>query len=125
MASLRVLPGDPAYPAELGAAGAPPLYLRGPLPARPGVAVVGTREPSDQALAFTRALVLELGQAGLAIWSGGARGIDAAAHEAALEAGVPTVVVAGGGLDRPYPPEHAPLYARVLAGGGALCARVP
>ena len=75
-------------------------------------------------MAFTRALVLDLAARGLSVWSGGAIGIDAAAHEAALEAGAPTVVVMGGGLDRPYPPENRGLFDRILAAGGALVARV-
>jgi DNA processing protein len=129
MGSLVITPADPGYPAalvDLAPRGTPPsLYLRGALPTARGVAVVGTRHPTDEALAFTRALVRDLAAAGLAIWSGGALGIDAAAHEAALLAGAPTVVVMGGGLDRPYPKEHAALFDRVVAGGGALLARVP
>jgi DNA processing protein len=126
-------PGDALYPPSLLlAAGAgkipdppPVLYVRGFLPRAPGVAIVGTRRASEQALAFTRALVLELSPRGFCIWSGGAFGIDAAAHEAALQAGAPTVVVMGGGLERPYPPEHRGLFDRILAAGGALVARVP
>ncbi|WP_437874616.1 DNA-processing protein DprA [Sorangium sp. So ce513] len=135
MASIEILPSDPSYPAALWALvteaeAAPPtlpptLYLRGALPARPGIAIVGTRAASDEALRFTRALAAELGEAGYAIWSGGARGVDAAAHEGALAARAPTVVVAGGGLARPYPREHAALFDRILAAGGALLARVP
>ncbi|EYF00137.1 DNA-processing protein DprA [Chondromyces apiculatus] len=131
MTSIRLCPDDPAYPAalrELATARTPEpptLFLRGDLPTRLGVAIVGTRVASTGALAFTRALAADLGKAGLAIWSGGARGIDAAAHEGALDAGAPTVLVAGGGLAHPYPPEHAPLFHRVLARGGALLARVP
>jgi DNA processing protein len=128
MGSLVITPTDPAYPAslhDLGPARAqPPLYLRGALPTARGVAVVGTRQPTDEALAFTRVLVKDLAAAGLSIWSGGARGIDAAAHEAALAYGAPTVVVMGGGLDRPYPKEHVALFERVLVAGGALLARV-
>jgi DNA processing protein len=126
MGSTRIDPADLGYPAALAAIERPPaLYLRGALPTAPGVTVVGTRAPSDAALIFARALAGDLSRAGLAIWSGGALGIDAAAHEAALEAGGPTVVVAGGGLGRPYPKEHVPLFDRVLAAGGALLARVP
>jgi DNA processing protein len=125
MGSTSIDPADPAYPAALAALRAPPvLYVRGALPERPGVAVVGTRAPSAAALDFTRSLAGELSRAGFAIWSGGAFGIDAAAHEAALSAGAPTVVVAGGGLARPYPREHAALFERVVAEGGALLARV-
>jgi DNA processing protein len=129
MGSLVIMPTDPAYPAALEDLGAlearPVLYLRGALPTARGVAVVGTRQPTAEALAFTRALVIDLAKEGLSIWSGGARGIDAAAHEAALACGARTVVVMGGGLDRPYPKEHVALYERVLVAGGALLARVP
>ncbi|MEP7126437.1 MAG: DNA-processing protein DprA [Byssovorax sp.] len=129
MGSLVITPTDPAYPAalaDLARKGAlPSLYLRGPLPTLPGVAIVGTRQPTAEALSFTRELVTRLAAEGLAIWSGGALGIDAAAHETALACGAPTVVVMGGGLDRPYPKAHVALYERVLAAGGALLARVP
>ncbi|AKT38955.1 DNA-processing protein DprA [Chondromyces crocatus] len=131
MESICLPPGAPSYPAvlhELITAKAPEpptLYLRGALPAATGIAIVGTRAASTEALAFTRALATALAQEGFSIWSGGARGVDAAAHEGALDAGAPTVLVAGGGLSRPYPPEHAALFERVLATGGALLARVP
>jgi DNA processing protein len=126
MGSTSIDPADPAYPAAvLTALAEPPvLYLRGALPSMPGVTVVGTRAPSAAACSFTRSLAGDLARAGFAIWSGGALGIDAAAHEAALSAGAPTVVVTGGGLARPYPKEHVGLFGRVLAGGGALLARV-
>ena len=128
MGSLVLTPADPGYPevlAGLALGGTPSLYLRGALPSVRGVAVVGTRRPTAEAVAFTRSLVRDLAAEGLAIWSGGALGIDAAAHEAALLAGAPTVVVMGGGLGRPYPKEHAALFDRVVASGGALLARVP
>jgi DNA processing protein len=129
MGSIVITPTDPGYPAALedlaSKRGKPTLYLRGSLPPGRGVAVVGTREPTAEAVAFTRTLVAELAAAGIAIWSGGALGIDAAAHEAALARGAPTVVVMGGGLDWTYPKEHVGLFERVLAAGGALLARVP
>lgn len=128
--TILLSPTSDDYPPALRALASPDrplpvLYLRGVLPRMPGLAVVGRREASEEARAFTRALVHELGGAGFAIWSGGALGIDAAAHEAALEAGAPTVVVAGGGLGRPYPPAHVPLFDRVLAHGGALLSHLP
>ncbi|WP_437954593.1 DNA-processing protein DprA [Sorangium sp. So ce119] len=131
MASIEIHPSDPSYPAPLWAlvteseAAPPTLYVRGALPARPGIAIVGTRAASDEALRFTRELAAALGEAGYSIWSGGARGVDAAAHEGALEARAPTVVVSGGGHAHPYPREHAALFDRVVAAGGALLARVP
>ena len=128
MGSLVISPTDPDYPAALRDLASeqpkPSLYLRGALPSARGVAIVGTRCPTAEAVAFTRALVRDLAAEGLAIWSGGAFGIDAAAHEAALLCGAPTVVVMGGGLDRPYPKEHVALFERVVAAGGALLARV-
>lgn len=96
------------------------LFVRGRLPTQSGVAVVGTRRASKSALRFTDRLVRDLARAQVTIWSGGARGIDRRAHEAALAVGLPTVVVTAGGLDDPYPPEHAALYQRVLDAGGGL-----
>jgi len=128
--TVLLSPDAPSYPPVLRALAsperpAPPLYLRGALPSLPGVAVVGRRAASTDALTFTRSLVRDLVRAGVAIWSGGAFGVDAAAHEAALEAGGHTVVVLGAGLARPYPSEHAPLFDRVVAAGGALVSRLP
>jgi DNA processing protein len=128
--SIPLPPTAAAYPTALLALGTPErppptLWLRGALPFLPAVAIVGTRDPSAEAVAFTRDLATALVRAGVAVWSGGAIGIDAAAHEAALDAGGLTVVVCGGGLDRPYPPQHRLLFDRVLESGGALLARVP
>jgi DNA processing protein len=105
--------------------GTPVVWLRGSLPEQPGIAIVGTRRATAEALAFVSTLVRELAAAGLSVWSGGAIGIDRAAHEAALRAGTPTVVVAPSGLDRPYPAAHAELYGRVLEAGGALLSLWP
>ena len=128
MQSTAITPTSPEYPAALAALPAndrPTLYLRGRLPQARGVAVVGARQASEAGQRFARLLAAELARRGIAVWSGGALGIDAAAHEGALEAGGATVVVAGGGLDWPYPREHEPLFDRVLRSGGALLARVP
>jgi DNA processing protein len=128
MRSTVITPPCPEYPPALAALPAserPTLFLRGRLPQAPGVAVVGARQASDAGQRFARLLAAELARRGIVVWSGGAVGIDAAAHEGALEAGGPTVVVAGGGLDWPYPREHEPLFDRVLRSGGALLARVP
>ncbi len=124
-------PGDDDYPAALGALAtlgwrrAPPLYVRGTLPSGPALAVVGTRRSTPQAEAFAEALVRELSSTGIAIGSGGARGIDAAAHRAALEARGRTFVVTTGSLDEPYPPEHAGLFEDVLEAGGAVLSLEP
>jgi DNA processing protein len=93
------------------------VYLRGQLPRGPAVALVGTRYPSDQGVAYARQLACELAAAGVCVLSGGAKGIDVAAHEGALVSGQ-TVVVAPSGWDRPYPPEHRDLYRKIVRSGG-------
>jgi DNA processing protein len=110
---LRDLPRHKLAPCKL-------LRIRGRWPAAPGVAIVGTREPTEEGLAFTRSLAAAVVGAGWAVWSGGARGIDAEAHEEAMARGGRTVVVCPSGLDRPYPAEHRGLFARVVERGGTL-----
>lgn len=80
----------------------------------PRVAVVGTRDATGYGLRMTRAIVTELARAGVCIISGMARGIDAAAHRATLDAGGRTVAVMGTGIDVPYPVGHRELH-RVLS----------
>src|SRR5262249_30734984 len=67
------------------------LYVRGELPRGPSVAIVGTRRPTPEARKFARRLARELASAGVSVLSGGAKGIDAAAHEGALRAHGTTV----------------------------------
>jgi len=114
--------GEPGYPSRLQMIDdAPPLIAaRGYLPALalPMVAVVGSRNASGAGVKFTQRIARELGQAGFAVVSGLARGIDAAAHRATLEAG--TIAVLAGGLDRVYPPEHEDLLDAILDAGVAL-----
>ena len=119
-------PEDPDFPLallDLGKKGLAPctwLRTRGPWPAPLGVAIVGTRRPDDASVAFARTLAAEVADTGLAVWSGGAIGIDRAAHEGAMERGGRTVVVSPSGLDNPYPKEHRSLFERVLATGGTI-----
>jgi DNA processing protein len=101
------------------------LYIRGALPPPRGVAIVGTREATPSAVKFARDLAGCVILAGFSVWSGGARGIDAAAHQGALEASGATVMVGGGGLDVTYPPEHAELFAEIARSGGALLSPYP
>jgi DNA processing protein len=126
----RLLPaGDPAYPLLLAEIATPPdlLYVRGneAALAAPAVAVVGTRNASDYGRKATWRLVQGLVDAGLAITSGLARGIDATAHEAALEERGTTVAVLGRGIDRCYPVDNAALMARILGEGGAVVSEYP
>ncbi|MBA3341171.1 MAG: DNA-protecting protein DprA [Gemmatimonadaceae bacterium] len=85
----------------------------------PCVSIVGTRDPTDYGLTVTRRIAGALARAGICIISGMARGIDAAAHRAALEAGGLTVAVLGTGIDVPYPASHQELH-RVIGERGLL-----
>ncbi len=115
---------DPRYPELLREAPDPPLalFVRGSVGAlsRPSIAVVGARVATSGGLEAARSLARELAGAGLAVVSGGARGIDSAAHRGALEAGGPTVAVMGAGLDVPYPRENASLYDEVARHGAVI-----
>ena len=121
-AGVRALPWtDAEYPPQLAAIDDPPavLWVRGD-PARlsaPAVAVVGSRTGSPYACAVAERLAAGLAERGVAVISGLARGVDAAAHRGALAAGGPTVAVLGSGVDVVYPPEHASLAEEVVANG--------
>lgn len=114
---------DAAYPPRLAAIPDPPvlLWTRGVVSAlgAPAVAVVGSRRATPAGLATARRLAGELADAGLAVVSGLARGVDGAAHAAALAAGGVSIGVLGCGADVIYPAEHTPL-ADDLARRGAV-----
>jgi DNA processing protein len=100
---------------------APPLLaVRGHLPAlaMPAVAVVGSRNASAAGMKLTQIFARGLSEAGFAVVSGLARGIDAAAHRASLAKG--TIAVLAGGQDRIYPPEHGDLLEEILSAGVAI-----
>lgn len=121
--------GHPDYPELLAGIPDPPVVLWGrgrvELLVHPLLAVVGARRCSvagvDQATRF----VADCTRAGWNIVSGGARGIDSAAHREAMRCESPTVVVLGSGLDRPYPPEHADLFDHVVEQGGLVISEYP
>lgn len=121
--------GDLDYPPELLQTEDPPLLLhvegelaalRHPL----RLAVVGSRNPTAQGADNARAFAQALASAGACIISGLALGIDAAAHEGALEAGGSTLAIVGTGLDLVYPKKHQAL-ARRIAAQGALVSEYP
>jgi DNA processing protein len=127
-AGVRVsVPGASCWPRKFAHLAGPPHFLarRGPLPAPgiPTVAIVGQRRATPYGREVAAWLADALARRKVGIVSGGAVGIDAAAHRAAADAGGVTVVLLGCGHDVPYPRQHAQaggLFDDVLAAGGAL-----
>jgi DNA processing protein len=119
--------GEPDYPRYLRQCDSPPplVSVKGDVAVfkLPPVAIVGARNASLVGIKFARTIARELGEAGYAIISGLARGIDAAAHEASLEHG--TVAAMAGGLDHPYPPENLNLYRAIPERNGAVISEMP
>jgi len=114
-------PDHPAYPASLRDLSAPPpwLYARGDLDllGPPGLAIVGSRNPTPAGRGTAREFAAELAAAGLVIVSGLASGVDAAAHEGALDVQGMTIAVCGTGLDRIYPARNRELGLRIAEQG--------
>jgi DNA processing protein len=115
------------FPALLAAVDPRPplLWVLGDLALanRPTAAIVGARIASAAGQRFARGLAAQLGQAGVTVVSGLARGIDGAAHEGALPTG--TIAVLGGGVNDIYPPEHADLHRRIAEGGAVISESPP
>ena len=120
---------DLTYPAQLKQIYDPPLvlYVRGNVDviAQPGIAVVGTRHPTPYGLGMAERLACDLANRGLVIFSGLARGVDAAAHRGAIHAKGKTVAVFGTGVDIIYPKENSRLTEQMVALGGALISEFP
>lgn len=119
---------SPAYPARLArhADPAPLLLVQGDASAllAPGIAIIGSRAPTQHGLALAREFAAAFARAGLVVISGLARGIDAAAHAGALDAGGRTVAVQACGPDLVYPAAHRALADRI-ARQGALATEFP
>jgi DNA processing protein len=115
---------DPTYPPRLKETphSPPVLFLQGDLLPQDGkaIAVVGTRRATPYGLEACRRLTRALVEEGFTIVSGLAQGVDACAHQTALEAGGRTIAVVAGGLDRLYPAHHRPLARRIASQGAVL-----
>lgn len=126
LGAMLIALGEPEYPPWLALTDMPPplIYAKGNLELleQPMVAIVGARNGSAIGQKFARMIATDLGIAGFVIISGLARGIDTAAHVAALERG--TVAVLAGGIDSIYPPENAELHAEI-AQRGVLLTEMP
>lgn len=125
-----LIQSDPEYPRLLKEIHDPPiiLYVLGKLEERDqqrGIGIVGTRKASHYASEAAKKLGYQLAYAGLTIYSGLARGIDTAAHQAALAANGRTVAVLGSGLSHIYPEENIPLAEKIAAGSGAVVSEFP
>ena len=115
---------DEHYPASLREIYDPPvvLYVKGELTTRDknGIAMVGSRLTTPYGIETARKLAYQLAYLGVTVVSGGARGIDTAAHQGALSAKGRTIAVLGTGINLVWPPENAELYARIAANGAVI-----
>lgn len=125
--NIVITPADLGYEERLAPARIESLSVRGSINALepPLVAIVGTRQPDGEGLAMARALAEACASRSITVVSGGALGIDAAAHQATLDRDGRTVVVLPSGLDRPYPLRHRSMYGRVIERGGAVISMFP
>lgn len=116
-----LVPSDPDFPASLRSIPDPPplLFARGELDwlSRPAVAIIGSRQHSRYGEEVAAVLATVAAEAGAVVVSGMARGLDAIAHQAALDAGGGTIGVLGTGADIVYPARNRALFERVLSGG--------
>ena len=115
--------GSSTYPKALTCINKAPhtLYGIGSLESlEEGLAIIGARRATPYGLSCAERFARHAAQRGICIISGGARGCDARAHRAALEAGGRTVAFLGGGCDQPYPPSHVPLFQEIIDNGGAV-----
>lgn len=120
---------DTLYPRRLSEIEQPPpvLYVRGKILDEDSwaVAIVGTRNPTAYGRQVAAEIAAILAQSGVTVVSGLARGIDAIAHQACLEAGGRTLAVLGSGVDLVYPPEHRQLAQRITAQGALISDYAP
>ena len=119
-----VIQSDVEYPASLREIYDPPivLYVKGALTAkdRNAVAMVGSRQTTHYGIETARKLAYQLAYVGVTVVSGGARGIDTAAHQGALAAKGRTVCILGTGLSIVFPPENKDLFDRIAENGAVI-----
>ncbi|QTE30554.1 DNA-processing protein DprA [Pengzhenrongella sicca] len=132
LGGVVVHPGTPGWPtalADLGPAAPPCLWVRGDAAVDAAVArsvaLVGSRAATAYGEHVAAELAAGVADRGFTVVSGGAYGVDAAAHRGAIAGGGRTVVFLAGGVDRPYPAGNAALLARVLETGGSVVSEVP
>lgn len=119
---------DEDYPYSLKNISDPPLvlYVKGILPTNfCGTAIVGSRQATPYGLKAANVFAGVLAREGITVISGGARGVDTAAHEACLRAGGNTIAVLGCGLDKAYPPENYDLFSRICQHGAVISEYAP
>ena len=119
-----VVQADANYPELLRQIYDPPfvLYVKGELLAKDknAVAIVGSRTTTHYGVEVARKLAYQLAYLGVTVVSGGARGIDSAAHQGALSAKGRTIAVLGTGINLVFPPENVDLYERIAANGAII-----
>jgi DNA processing protein len=119
-----LISSDEHYPALLREIYDPPLvlYVKGGLTAKDknAVAMVGSRQTTHYGIETARKLAYQLAYVGVTVVSGGARGIDTAAHQGALSAKGRTIAVLGTGINRVFPTENAELFERIAASGAVM-----
>jgi DNA processing protein len=119
-----LISGDENYPAMLREIYDPPLclYVKGELTAKDknSVALVGSRMTTHYGIETARKLAYQLAYVGVTVVSGGARGIDTAAHQGALSGKGRTIAVLGTGINLIFPPENAELFERIAANGAVM-----
>ena len=127
--SIVIYPDD-TYPKSLRDLSRPPavLYVRGNVAVLNGIvytALVGSRKCDAYGIQMAQTIAREVGSVGAGIVSGGAEGIDGAAHDGALKANAPTIAVMGSGIDVVYPACNKELFERIENAGGAIISEFP
>ena len=122
-APVHLTPLDAQYPSRLRSMKHPPATITvrgGPIESSRTVAIVGSRDASKESAEFAWELAGSLARGGAVVVSGGALGVDGAAHQGALDVGGRTWAVAGTGCEHCFPPEHSGLFEVIGRGPGSM-----